>query len=214
MSRTTVVMFSHPDRKKTMLETVGRFAARGNRTVILIWDGKDVPESRNAIQNKDITDFRALIKSPHLDNSDLLLLEDDLDPCINAIEYMAGYHGPGPYIMTSFYNPGRPMGYNLGFIFSQAFKLPWEVIRRMRTEPFPTPHPNLQRDGIDQLMDRYLKRWNNPFYQHRSVVEHVGEKSTWCDSPLTDPGRQSIDWPGPTVDALTFAWHGTRTAKR
>lgn len=212
MSRTTVVMFSHPDRKKTMLETVGRFAARGNQTVINIWDGHDVPEHWLPGQNKDITDFRALIKSPMLDNSALLLLEDDLDPCINAIEYMAGYHLQ--HEMVSFYNPGRPLGHNRGFIFSQAFKIPTGLIWKMRREPFPAPHPNLQRDGIDQVMNRYLTRWNIPFYQHRSVVEHVGEKSTWCDSPLTDPGRQSIDWPGPTVDALTFAWHGTRTAKR
>jgi len=44
-------------------------------------------------------------------------------------------------------------------------------------------------------------------YQHRSLVQHVGEVSTWSKTAkLNANGRRSIDWPGPDVDALTFKW--------
>lgn len=209
------VFFSHPGRRAILEKTIQLFwerdKIRGN-DVATIWDGHDIPDGPPG-QNKDVTDFRALIHSPILDGKDLLFLEDDIEPCINALSYMMQWDSP--YIMTSFYNPGpssgRKYGANRGFIFSQAFKLSRDAIEVMRREEFPPPHPKLQRDGIDQVVHRYLERWRLPFWQHRSVVEHTGEVSTW-NSKLTlrGAGRKSIDWPGPTVDALTFKWTGGR----
>lgn len=209
------VFFSHPSRREILEKTIQLFWERSDirGTVAAIWDGHDVPDV--AGQNKDVTDFQALIRSSILDGMDLLFLEDDIEPCKNALQYMMNW-GVGSPFMTSFYNPGysaggRKYGMNRGFIFSQAFKLPHAMIETMRRETFPPPHPKLTRDGIDQIVHRYLTRWDIPFFQHRSLVEHTGEVSTWDDAAkLTDPGRRSIDWPGPTVDALTFKWTGGR----
>lgn len=192
-------------------QTIAHFVAREDEAPIFrVWTGAGVLPV--AGQNQDISDFRALIAAPFLYEKDLLFLEDDIEPCRNALQYMKSWEGPTAVapmrMMTSFYNPYRKVGLNEGFIFSQAFKLPWVMVEAMRGEPFPPPHPKLQRDGIDQVVHRYLARWRLPFYQHRSLVQHVGEVSTWTPSTLSGNGRRSIDWPGPNVDALTFAWGG------
>lgn len=208
MNSCHAVFFSHPSRRDVLNKTIQLFCERRTSLqddIPFIWDGHDVPDGPPG-QNKDVTDFRALIASPILDDKDLLFLEDDIEPCINGLAYMMQW-APKIDFMTSFYNPGRPYGFNHGFIFSQAFKLPWSLVKRMRDEDFPPPHPKLQRDGIDGVMNRYLTRWCAPFYQHRSVVEHTGEVSTWNPKlTLRGSGRRSIDWPGPTVDALRFKW--------
>lgn len=207
------VFFSHPSRSDMLSDTIHLFLDRESDIRGInwcIWTGHDIP-SGPVGQHKDVTDLIALLASPMLTGRDLLFLEDDIEPCRNALRYMVSWDCARQSRVTSFYNPspGRKLGFNHGFIFSQALKIPWRLIERIRAEPFPPPHPKLQRDGIDQIIDRYLKRWSMPFYQHRSLVEHRGDVSTWDDRlRLTDPGRSSADWVGPTVDALTFKWAG------
>lgn len=210
MTKCTVVIFSHPSRLDYRTMTLSLLMARQNRDVDVpyIWTGIGTkPESGN----QDVQDFRDLINNTSLipDGNDLLFLEDDIHPCFNALPYMV--ERDTPLLMTSFYNPYRKLGLNQGFIFSQAFKLPSSMVMRMRQEEFPQPHPKLQRDGIDQVVHRYLTRWNMPFYQHRSVVQHVGEASTWNKAlTLKGNGRRAIDWPGPDTDAMLFDWSGVR----
>jgi hypothetical protein len=198
---TTVVMFSHPSRAELRARTLKLLTERCTVPAppIVVWTG----DGRN-----DVDDMRALIASPLLASGDLLWIEDDVEPCMNALPYMAGF-ARVPHTITSFYNPraaARRYGINSGFIFSQAFKVPAALLARMRSEPFPPPHPK-QRDATDCVINRYLVRWDFGFWQHRSVVEHVGEASTWDPGATLDaPGRQSQDWPGPDVDALTFRW--------
>jgi len=209
------VIFSHPARVDERARTVARLLERADRPppAPIVWTGDGAPCPHRpedccgllrGQRQRDVHDFRALIASP-LVRGDLLFLEDDVEPCRNALRYMIDWQHPS---MTTFYNPGRAVGMHPiehGFIFSQAFKLPAALVARMRAEPFPAPGL-LQRDGIDNIVHRYLKRWGLPFYQHRSLVQHVGEVSTWTTSKLTGNGRRSIDWPGPDVDALTFKW--------
>lgn len=210
---TRAVIFSHPSRSLLRAQTLLRLMSRTTRAVPepLVWTGDGAPCQLPAAEccgmlrgqrQRDIHDFRALIASPELDGRALLFLEDDVDPCINALPYMLEWECPPPRTITSFYNPYRTYGKHTAFIFSQAFKVPAELVARMRAEPFPAPLQTLQRDGIDQVIHRYLARWRLPFYQHRSVVEHIGEVSTW-DVRLTldERGRRSIDWPGPDFDA-------------
>jgi hypothetical protein len=143
--------------------------------------------------------------------NNLLYLEDDIAPCFNGYRYMLDWRGPkmpaterGPR-MTSFYNPYRKAdAWHTGFIFSQALMMPAQLVARMASEPYPPPHPQLQLDGIDSAIHRYLTRWKLPFYQHRSVVQHVGGVSTWTPSTLAGGGRTAIDWPGTDADAYSI----------
>jgi hypothetical protein len=190
---TVAVVFSHPSRVELRAATLALLRERATVEAPppLVWTGQGV----------DVADFRELLASPALASGDLLFLEDDVAPCLNGYPYMLAWSSPH---LTSFYNPGRPYGLGAGFIFSQAFKVPAALVARMRAESFPPPHPKLQRDGIDNVVHRYLTRWGLPFFQHRSVVQHVGEVSTWSPpARLDEPGRQAVDWPGPDVDAFT-----------
>lgn len=199
-----VVMFSHPARAAQREATLAAFAVSDPGHEIIVWRGRPPGEGCN-IDQRDIADFVDLIA--WLPSGDLLFLEDDILPCRNALAYMKRW---SVSTMTSFYNPNsqhRKAGSLCrGFIFSQAFKMPAQLVARMQSETFPAPLARLQRDGIDQVVNRYLRRWDVPYLQHRSVVEHVGDVSTWTTSDLSGPGRRSADFPGPDVDALTFAW--------
>lgn len=199
-----LVIFSHPTRRaREVAELLERIRTRGGSgdTPPIVWTGDGGPVD---VPAADIRDFMALLRAPFLEGRDLVFLEDDVEPCQNAIPFMLEW---GAALMTSFFNPceqGRTYGLNRGFIFSQAFKLPWPLLERIRREPFPPDHPKSQRDGIDKVINRYLVRWNLPFLQHRSLVEHRGEVSTWTTSTLAGAGRRSQDWPGPDVDAYAL----------
>jgi hypothetical protein len=197
-----VIVFSHPARGELRARTLRLLRERATVEAPepIVWTGG---------AGDCVADLRALIASPLLESGDLLFLEDDIEPCVNGLPYMARWSVPH---LTSFYYPScAQRRYGLqrrigGFEFSQAFKVPEALVQRMRAEDFPPPHPKLLIDGNDNVIHRYLTRWGLAFFQHRSVVEHVGDVSTWTPAGLEEPGRRSQDWPGPDVDALTFAW--------
>jgi hypothetical protein len=190
-----VVVFSHPARAVLRAQTLRLLRERATVEAPepVVWTG-DAGDC--------IADLRALLASPLLASGDLLFLEDDIEPMQNGLPYMAAWQSPH---LTSFYNPScsrRVYGLNSGFGFSQAFKVPEALVQRIRAETFPPPHPKLMLDGIDNVFHRYLSRWGLRFWQHRSVVEHVGAVSTWTPATLEAPGRRAQDWPGADVDAL------------
>jgi hypothetical protein len=145
-----------------------------------------------------VADFWLLLRT--FQGRDLVVLEDDVFPCRNAVPYMARWDVPR---FTSFFNPrGFPVGprtvANECFTYSQAMKIPRALAERLRVaDPAST--------GVhdhDNAIGKLLIGWGEPVYYHRSLVEHLALHSVGRVSgprPLTPP-----DYVGRDFDALTL----------
>lgn len=225
-----VVVFSTEGREAMTAATVALLDTHGGGSKLatpptLFWTGDNPPPTipagwRVSWPGKRVSpsvDFMTLIRR-HAGAfaCDLVLLEDDIITCKNALPYMATWEARdrvGFPIITSFFNPNynsvanrpiglvdpklNPQGASTGFEFAQAVKIPSALLQRMCDHEPPRRPPGL--DGGDMIINRYLRKWKLPFYQHRSLVEHVGERSTWTPAKLVG-ARRARDFVGVDFD--------------
>jgi hypothetical protein len=146
--------------------------------------------------------------------TDLIVLEDDVLPCRNAIPYMVRWSGAD---FTTFFNmrqgldprlPGlgrRPIDPKWGFWGTQAFKVPALLLQRFVAagDTDRTKKVFLQ-DGGDTRIGRLLLQWKEPIYYHRSLVQHVGARSIHNPgATMTGLRAPAADF-DPDLDALTL----------
>ena len=108
---------------------------------------------------------------------DLVLFEDDVIPCRNAVPYIAAWSED---CFTSFFNmrrlgPGRRLVDRQGFWGTQAVKLPGRLVSRMLAAGDTAPRGD--HHGGDTRIGLLLQQWGEPIWYHRSLVQHVGAVS-------------------------------------
>lgn len=113
--------------------------------------------------------------------ADLVVFEDDVVPCRNAVPYMAAWPAD---CFTTFFNmrrlgPGRRQIDGMGFQGTQAWKAPARLVDRFLVAGDTAPKGN--HHGGDTRIGLLLKEWREPIWYHRSLVQHVGERS--IDNP-------------------------------
>jgi len=143
----------------------------------------------------------------------LIVLEDDVRPCRNALVYMERWQSDH---FTTFFNMTRPAMRNgreppiglqpidrkWGFWGTQAFKVPASLLRRFVAAGDSDPRPHLRGDGGDTWMSRLMVQWGEPVHYHRSLVQHVGAVSIHNPkATLTGVRAPAPDF-DPNLDAL------------
>ena len=193
---TTVVVQSCPGREELTLRTLDLLDGWGGAAqlaregrAVFFWTGLDAPirpplgwafvhntrEPRG--ERLDLWDiFRAV------QGDDLLLIEDDVSPCKNAVPYMANWDA-GPHTLTTFHNMlKRPHGSggldpSHGYGGNQAIKIPRDMLDWLVMRGDTDPRPQLAREGGDVRIARLIGETGRHVYYHRSLVQHVGERS-------------------------------------
>lgn len=161
-------------------------------------------------------DFRWMIENlnPHMD---ALLFEDDVQPCVNAIEKMTQIEVPDRCGAVSFYDAGDTVGSlyagmssgihevpasgpnNLGFHGAQAFRLPAWLIARMQDGEFDPPH-----SGQDVWVGRLLASIGKRIAVIcPSLVQHVGDDSLCSPgAKLSGARAPAANFPGEDFNAM------------
>jgi hypothetical protein len=161
-------------------------------------------------------DFRWMIENlnPH---EDALLFEDDVQPCVNAVDMMVRTKVPDDCGAVSFYDAGDtvgnlyagmrtglhkivPSGANaLGFHGAQALRLPAWLIARMQDGEFDPPHV-----GQDVWVGRLLHGIGKKIaVMCPSLVQHVGDDSLCSPgAKLTGARVPAANFPGENFDAM------------
>jgi hypothetical protein len=200
-----IVVFSRPGREELTAETVRALEEHGGghrlplESKCLFWVGETPPPPtpwRALIfpqpPGGSVPDFWRLLRA--LPDLDLVVLEDDIRPCRNAVPYMEWWPS---LLFTSFYNPRGlavgPRNENECFTYSQAIKIPRALAARLRAED---PAQTGRRDH-DNAIGMLLLKWRAPIYYHRSLVEHVGAPSIIRGSgtrPKAPPDFVGLDY--------------------
>lgn len=152
-----------------------------------------------------LADFWAMLDV--VGDRDLIFLEDDVLPCVNALPYMVAW--PSEHV-THFFNGSRlPTGLRKlppgGFEFSQTIKVPARIVGTLRANP---PTSRGVKDGWDLAIGRQLHKLGESLFQHRSLVQHVGFTSMWTPGNNLAKRLPARDWPGADFDALTLFGKG------
>lgn len=142
------------------------------------------------------------------EGEDLIVFEDDVIPCRNAVAYMARWQSS---LFTTFFNmrqPGEgphPVHPVFGFWGTQAFKAPARLVRQfLSAGDTDTTAPSFQNDGGDSWIGKLLRRWGEPIYYHRSLVQHVGQRSVHRPHAKLKGLRAPARDFDPELDALTL----------
>lgn len=208
-----ILVFSRPGREAMTSATLHALEDHGGGHLLpyeskaLFWVGETPPPAAlpwRAIcfpqaPAGNVADFWLLLRT--FPDVDLVVLEDDVKPCRNALPCMARWSSPH---LTTFYNP-RDFRQGLrhldasGFNYAQAMKLPRELAARLRSED-PTRIPDHR--FYDNVIGAFLTEWSEPFVQHRSLVEHMGRVS--IARPGAIRGHCAVDF-DPELDALTLS---------
>lgn len=113
-------------------------------------------------------------------SDDLVLFEDDVLPCRNAVRYIVDWQHES---LTTFHNLQRkpvglhPVDKKWGFWGTQAIKIPARLVARFVDAGDTSANPTLRTDGGDTRIGRLLLEWGESIFYHRSLVQHVGAKS-------------------------------------
>ncbi len=135
---------------------------------------------------------------------DLVVFEDDVRPCRNAVPAIARW---GEDCFTTFFNmrrlgPGRRRVDKLGFWGTQAYRVPGRLVTRFLVAGDTAPKGN--HHGGDTRMGLLLQQWGEPIWYHRSLVQHVGVRSVDNPSATLTGLRAPADDFDPELDALTL----------
>jgi hypothetical protein len=211
---------------RTLAELEGRGAAQACESRTLFYSARvhDTPpelppgwrlERREGPRGGG-NDFRWMIS--RLDPMiDAILLEDDVQPCRNAVPAMVREIVPDDCGAISFYDAGDTIGHlyaghetgmhrvpasgpnDLGFHGAQALRLPAWLIARMQAGQFDPPHV-----GQDVWLGRVLKGLGMKIaVMCPSLVQHVGEDSLCTPgAKLTGARAPATNFPGEDFDAL------------
>jgi hypothetical protein len=175
---------------------------------VLYWTGADAPafdlppgwtllHDVRAPQGHRRDHWRMLQTVP--EGADLVVYEDDVMPCRNAVVYMAAWPQD---VFTTFYRApnqapagaARLLDPRMGFWGTLAIKIPARLVQRLAAAPDSTNAGKLPKEGADTRVGRLLEQWREPVYYHRSLVQHVGVQS------LCNPGATLTGWRTPARD--------------
>lgn len=211
-----IVVFSRPGREALTAATVRALEDHGGAHHLpydqkaLFWVGETPPPAMlpwRAIcfpqpPGGGPADFWLMLRTVPTDQ-DLIVFEDDVAPCRNAVRYIADrWVSPN---FTSFFNPrGWPVGLrwlgDQGFACTQAIKIPAALAQRLASsDPSATHRP--PRQDFDLCLSDLLRSWKEPVHYHRSIVQHqLGPRANGKPrAPL-----QAADFVGADFDALTL----------
>lgn len=146
------------------------------------------------------------IRDPY---ADLILVEDDVEPCRNLIPYLEQWRTPPGAAFTTFFN-GRRLEEGLhpalapdgrGFWFSQCLKLPASFLARAAATDVNAGRYSCGQDVALGVVahDAGLGVWYHP-----SLVQHVGHQSTIPGQTLTGKRAPACDFVGAEFDALSM----------
>lgn len=148
-------------------------------------------------------DLWRLLQLP-AEDEDLIVFEDDVLPCRNAVRYMARWSED---CFTTFCNlrrlgPGpRRIDRNL-FWGTQAWKAPARLVARFLAAGDTAPKGN--HHGGDTRIGLLLQQWGEMIWYHRSLVQHVGEQSIDNPSAKLEGLRAPAPDFDPNLDALAL----------
>lgn len=188
-----IVVFSRPGREALTAATLRQLEDHGGGHLIphekkaLFWTGETPPPAAlpwRAIcfpqpPAGNVADFWLLLRT--FPDVDLVVLEDDVVACRNALPYMECLETDR---LTSFYNP-RCFREGLrhldasGFNYCQAIKLPRQLAAMLRKEDPSRPVATGCPPSYDNVIGFFLAEYGQPFLQHRSLVEHTGRVSVF-----------------------------------
>jgi hypothetical protein len=148
---------------------------------------------------------------PHVPTGDdLILLEDDIEPCRNLVPYLEVWRTPPGAAFTTFFN-GRRVCPGLqpalgpdgrGFWFSQCLKLPASFVELAAATDVSAGRYSV---GQDVALGRVAADAGLGVWYHTSLVQHVGEESVGAPgSRLTGRRAPAPDFVGPDFNALTL----------
>lgn len=219
-------------REAMAARTCAELDGRGNARISLIrsrtlyysgpFNGRspDVPPGWGIIAwngpNGGGKDFRKMVGVLDPDY-DAILFEDDVQPCVNAVQRMAEITVPDDCGAVSYYDAGDTVGHlyagmrtglhkvqasingDLGFHGAQALRLPAWLIRRMQAGEFDPPHA-----GQDVWVGRLVHRLGLKIaVTCPSLVQHVGDDSLCHPGSGLDGARKPADnFPGEDFDAM------------
>jgi len=136
---------------------------------------------------------------------DVLFLEDDIVTARNFVAYAMAW--TSPYV-TSFFNVARTTTRvavpAIGFSFSQAVKLPAAVVRKILDWGWLTRRRIVAGVGHDDEIGRALSALGELVVYHRSLVQHVGERSMCWGPERTLMHRTANDFVGEEFDCLSL----------
>lgn len=131
---------------------------------------------------------------------DVLFLEDDIVTARNFIRYAREL--PTRFA-TSFFNVKRlVIGEAVsatGFAFSQAIKFPGAVVAKLVTAAVSP-----RGQGTDDEVGTALAVVGEPVVYHRSLVQHVGDRSIAWGPEKTLDHRAAVDYVGDEFDCMTL----------
>lgn len=174
------------------------------------------PAGWGLVQTKERAGSRvALLNALRGVTNDVLLLEDDLALCANAVTAMVSYPIPNDAAFVSFFDERTPPGARGlqirsldegSFWGTLAIKLPARFIPYLYARSFAT---NGLCHGRDYALQYFAKRSPWPRYGlvFPNLVQHVGDESSVNSSRAAQMHaaglkRQSQNYPGDTYDAL------------
>lgn len=202
------------------LEERGRAWVLGRRTVFYAARDRDpnpdLPTGWRVVRwrgpNGGPSDHRTMIA--HLDPTmDAILLEDDVQPCVNAVPAMVATEVPADCAWVSFYDWGghytQPEpglyrhGYEKAFWGVQAIRVPARVLAKAWKWRTEFSHLSLT-EGQDVWWGRIADCLNlKKAFLCPNLVQHVGRDSLFAaGGDLTGVRAQSTRFPGEEWDAL------------
>ncbi len=133
---------------------------------------------------------------------DVLFLEDDIITARNFIRYAREL--TTRFVTSFFHVPHQKRVLDVpspayGFSFAQAVKLPARVVAMMLAAKLYK-----HGGGHDDEIGYALTGLGEPVVYHRSLVQHVGERSLAWGPDTTLVNRVAADFPGAEFDCLTL----------
>jgi hypothetical protein len=209
---TTVLVLACPGRERITRATLDALAGIGgarqlpDARLVIWWVGEEPPPRRPSPEWTLVHTHRKPLGHRHdywaalafADDlgGDLVIMEDDVQPCTNAVPYMARYQSPH---LTTFCNlrRSRPGIYSAdGFHGTQAIKFPERLLERVVQAGPDSQYVMHSPHNGDTRLAHLLIAWGERVNHHRSLVQHVGDVSLCMPgAKLRGNGRAPVsDW--------------------